>query len=164
MIVDVHRHYMPKDLYESYGSLSKPTWRYNDPVLEFTFYNKLYQVDVQLRDMDEAGIDIAVLSLAQFNLKGLETCQILNNGIARVVKEHPDRFIGGYKGTAIHETGTRVNGTPGGGFVDLVAAYNAVNDPDLSTDVGWTPTLFTEIEATQRVVPAVHSGAGPFNW
>ena len=45
--------------------------------------------------MDEAGIDIAVLSLAQFNLKGLETCQIMNNGIARVVKEHPDRFIGG---------------------------------------------------------------------
>ncbi len=75
MIVDVHRHYMPKELYESYGPLSKPTWRYNDPVLEFTFYNKLYQVDVQLKDMDEAGIDIAVLSLAQFNLKGLETCQ-----------------------------------------------------------------------------------------
>jgi predicted TIM-barrel fold metal-dependent hydrolase len=95
MIVDVHRHFMPKELYERYGSLDKPTWRYNDPVLEFTFYKKLYEVDVQLRDMDEANIDIAVLSLAQFNLKGLETCQIINNGIARVVKEHPDRFIGG---------------------------------------------------------------------
>ncbi len=45
MIVDVHRHYMPEELYERYGSLNKPTWRYNDPVLEFTFYNKLYQVD-----------------------------------------------------------------------------------------------------------------------
>ena len=94
MIIDVHRHYMPKELYESYGPLDKPTWRYQDPVLEFTFYHKLYEVDTQLRDMDEAGIDIAVLSLAQWNLKGLETCKILNNGIARVVKEHPDRFIG----------------------------------------------------------------------
>ena len=94
MIVDVHRHYMPKELYERYGSLDKPTWRYQDPTLEFTFYHKLYEVDEQLRDTDEAGIDIAVLSLAQWNLKGLETCQIINNGIARVVKEHPDRFIG----------------------------------------------------------------------
>jgi len=94
MIVDVHRHYMPKELFERYGALGKPTWRYQDPTLEFTFYHKLYEVDGQLRDMDEAGIDIAVLSLAQWNLKGLETCQIINNGIARVVKEHPDRFVG----------------------------------------------------------------------
>jgi len=76
----------------------------------------------------------------------------------------PDEFIAVYKGTAIYETGTRVNGTPGGGLVDVVAAYNAVNDPDLSSDVGWTPTLFTEIETTQRVIPAVESSAGPINW
>ncbi len=75
-----------------------------------------------------------------------------------------DRFIAVYKGTAIHASGTRVNGTPGGGFVDVVAAYNAVNDPDLGDDVGWTPTLFTEIETTQRVIPAVESDAGPFQW
>ena len=94
MIIDVHRHYMPKELFERYGALGKPTWRYQDPALEFTFYHKLYEVDRQLHDMDEAGIDIAVLSLAQWNLKGLETCQIINSGIARVVREHPDRFIG----------------------------------------------------------------------
>jgi hypothetical protein len=57
-----------------------------------------------------------------------------------------------------------MNGTPGGGFTDLLAAYNAANDPDLSGNVGWTPTLFLGIEETQRVVPAVASGAGPFNW
>jgi len=87
-----------------------------------------------------------------------------NNYFQTDQKVTPDRFIAVYKGTAIHESGTRVNGTPGGGFVDVLAAYNAVNDPDLSGDVGWTPTLFTEIEATQRVIPAVESGAGPFNW
>ncbi len=76
----------------------------------------------------------------------------------------PDRFIAVFKGAAIHESGTRVNGTPGGDFVDVVAAYNAVNDPDLSSNVGWTPTLFTEITDAQQVIPAVHSGAGPFNW
>jgi predicted TIM-barrel fold metal-dependent hydrolase len=94
MIIDVHQHFAPKELFERYGALNKPTWRYQDPTLEFTFYHKLYEVDEQLRDMDEAGIDIAVLSLAQWSLKGLEICQIINNAIAQIVKEHPDRFIG----------------------------------------------------------------------
>lgn len=94
MIIDVHRHYAPKELFERFGALNRPTWRYQDETLEFTFYHKLYEVDVQLKDMDEAGIDIAVLSLAQLSLKGLEICRLLNDAIAKVVKEHPDRFIG----------------------------------------------------------------------
>ncbi len=94
MIIDVHRHYAPKELFEEFGALGRPTWRYQDPTLEFTFYHKLYEVDVQLKDMDEAGIDIAVLSLAQLSLKGLRICRMINDSIARVVKEHPDRFIG----------------------------------------------------------------------
>jgi predicted TIM-barrel fold metal-dependent hydrolase len=94
MIIDAHHHFMPKALYEQYGPLDKPTWRYNDPALEFTFYHKLYEPDVHLKDMDEAGIDVAVLSLAQWNLKGIETCRIINDGMARVAREHPDRFIG----------------------------------------------------------------------
>ena len=57
-----------------------------------------------------------------------------------------------------------MDGIPGGGFVDVVADYNAVYDPDLSPFVGWTPTLFIGIDPTQRVVPLVESGAGPFNW
>jgi pectate lyase len=76
----------------------------------------------------------------------------------------PDRFIGYWSGTAIYATGTRTNGTPGGGYVDLVAAYNAVNDPDLVSTVNWTPTLFTKIYPAQSVIPQVESGAGPFNW
>jgi pectate lyase len=87
-----------------------------------------------------------------------------NNYFKTDQKTPPDRFIGVYKGTAIYQSGTRVNGTPGGGFVDVVAAYNAVNDPDLAGDVGWMPTLFTEIQDAQQVIPAVESGAGPFGW
>jgi len=87
-----------------------------------------------------------------------------NNYFKTDQKTAPDRFIGVYKGTMIYQSGTRVNGTPGGDFVDVVAAYNAVNDPDLAGDVGWTPELFTEIQDAQRVIPAVESGAGPFGW
>ncbi len=87
-----------------------------------------------------------------------------NNYFKTDQKVAPDQFISVFKGTALHESGTRINGTPGGGFVDLVATYNAANDPDLSDDVGWTPTLFTEILDTQNVIPAVESEAGPLNW
>lgn len=47
----------------------------------------------------------------------------------------------------IHEEGTLLNGDP----VDVLAAYNAVNDPDLSGDVSWTPTLHTTIHPTVAV-------------
>ena len=43
MIIDVHQHFAPKELFERYGALNKPTWRYQDPTLEFTFYHKLYE-------------------------------------------------------------------------------------------------------------------------
>ncbi len=47
---------------------------------------------------------------------------------------------------------------------NLVAAYYAANDPDLVGTVGWTPPYSTELMETPRVVPAVESGAGVFNW
>jgi pectate lyase len=87
-----------------------------------------------------------------------------NNYFQTDQKVTPDQLIAVYKGTMIHEAGTRMNGTPGGGLTDVRAAYNDVKDPDLAGDVGWTPTLFDEIQETQRVVPAVESGAGPFMW
>jgi pectate lyase len=65
-------------------------------------------------------------------------------------------IIGNYGGTAIHETGTTVNGKR----VDVLAAYNAVNDPDLGSDVGWTPTLHTRIDPTWAVPGLVRAGAG----
>lgn len=47
--------------------------------------------------------------------------------------------------------------------VDVVAAYNAVNDPDLGTDVGWTPTLVLNLEDTRDFWPMVQAHAGPFD-
>jgi pectate lyase len=48
--------------------------------------------------------------------------------------------------------------------VDVVAAWNEVNDPDLLTTVGWTPTLFRKIDPTRTVPFAVEVLAGPFFW
>lgn len=76
----------------------------------------------------------------------------------------PDRFISRLNGTAIHVSETLVNASSDNKLVDVLAAYNAVNNPDLSGDVGWTPTLFVEIEPSFKVPSAIESRSGPFNW
>jgi pectate lyase len=74
----------------------------------------------------------------------------------------PDQFIRRFNGTAIHASGTFVNGRSAADQVDVLAAYNTVNEPDLGGDVGWTPTLYTTIHPTQAVPGLVGNNAGPF--
>jgi pectate lyase len=100
---------------------------------------------------------------------GIQSAAYAENNFFRVNKSTgitPDQFIERLNGTAIHETGTLLNSPSQSGHhvIDVLAAYNAVNDPDLAGDVGWTPTLFIDIMETQDVLPAVEAGAGPFNW
>jgi pectate lyase len=102
---------------------------------------------------------------------GKESSIYAQNNFFRVDKHAditPDRFITVLNGTAIFEEGTLLNSPSRskrhGGEVDVVAAYNALYDPDLVEDVGWTPTLFIDLMDTRHVMPAVESGAGPFHW
>ncbi|MBU2668340.1 pectate lyase [Actinoplanes bogorensis] len=44
--------------------------------------------------------------------------------------------------------------------VDLVAAYNAAHDPDLTPDAGWTPTLRTRLDPTAAVPALLSKGVG----
>ena len=74
----------------------------------------------------------------------------------------PSEFIARFNGTAIFATGTLVNSKDKASGVDVVAAYNAVNTPDLTPTVGWTPTLFVEVHPTQAVEGLVSGFAGPF--
>jgi len=56
-------------------------------------------VDLKLKTMDEAGIDMTALSINDpgpelFGSQGAEVAQICNDFIAGVVKRHPTRFLG----------------------------------------------------------------------
>ncbi|HSB01924.1 MAG TPA: hypothetical protein VLE49_14840 [Anaerolineales bacterium] len=99
---------------------------------------------------------------------GIESAIYAENNFFRVKKHTgitPDRFITRLNGTAIHESGTQLNSPSRSGhhIIDVLAAYNAVNDPDLLSDVGWTPTLFIDLMETRDVFHVVPSGAGPFH-
>jgi pectate lyase len=96
---------------------------------------------------------------------GRESAIYAENNFYRTDAEiTPDQFISRLNGTAIHISGTLVNAASDNNLVDVLAAYNAVNNPDLSSDVGWTPTLYAEIEPTFKVPSTVESRSGPFNW
>jgi pectate lyase len=74
----------------------------------------------------------------------------------------PDRFIRRFGGTAIQVGETCVNGPAAADCIDVLEAYNAVNSPALSPDVGWTPELSTLMHPTEAVPALVWHKAGPF--
>jgi pectate lyase len=47
--------------------------------------------------------------------------------------------------------------------VDVISAWNAVNDPDLGFDAGWTPTLNFELLPAWTTALLVPLFAGPFH-
>ncbi|HEU4624032.1 MAG TPA: hypothetical protein VFS52_04675 [Steroidobacteraceae bacterium] len=96
---------------------------------------------------------------------GVESAIYAENNFFKTDKNvTPDQLIARFNGTAIFAAGTHLNGTPNKNLIDLVAVWNAVNDPDLVPTVNWAPTLFTEIEETRDVPSSVQNDAGPFNW
>ena len=119
-------------------------------------YNNYYKLDNPENYVYSWGVGIQSAIYAENNFFRVNQ----NTGIT------PDQFIARFNGTAIHEAGTMLNAPSQSGkhAIDVRAAYNAANDPDLSSDVGWMPTLFVDLMETQDVLPAVESGAGPFNW
>jgi pectate lyase len=73
----------------------------------------------------------------------------------------PDQILERLNGTAAFASGTLLVRPRVRNPVDVVAAWNAVNDPDLSSDVGWVPTLNHELLpawTTPLLVPLL---AGP---
>jgi pectate lyase len=74
----------------------------------------------------------------------------------------PSRFISRFNGTLIFADGTLLNGHSQKSQVDVLKAYNAARDPDLSDAVTWTPSLVGEFHPTQAVAGVVRNTAGTF--
>ena len=114
-------------------------------------YNNYYEIRKGFRYSYTWGVGIESKIFAE------------NNFFWTAGTQTPDQLIDVFKGTAIHASGTLVDGPADKNLVDVLAAYNAVNDPDLLDDVGWTPTLFLEVQRTRTVFSTVQSHAGPFD-
>jgi pectate lyase len=97
---------------------------------------------------------------------GIESAIYAERNFFRTDKKDvpPAAFIERFNGTAIAAFEALVNSASDNHLVDVRLAFNEANDPDLSDDVGWTPTLYGEISSASEVPGIVESDAGPFNW
>jgi pectate lyase len=93
---------------------------------------------------------------------GFESSIYAENNYFRLSADVPaSEIIHYWKGTRITAIGSlvQVYSRPGQP-VDLVAAYNAAHDPDLTPDAGWTPTLRTRVDPTASVPAIVNASVG----
>ena len=95
MIVDVEHHLFIKDILEEgpspSGKICERYWT-DDGRLQIRIYEDASRVDNSIKFMDEAGIDMALLTTnPELNL---EQSRKWNDFCAKVVEEHPKRFVG----------------------------------------------------------------------
>ena len=95
MVVDFQHHYVPEQLAREKGLYSdKVTVASEGGVPRMTLHAKLYDAEAQLRDMDEAGVDVSVVSCHLGWDGSLEDCRVINDSYAELEREYGGRFVG----------------------------------------------------------------------
>lgn len=93
MIIDFQHHYTPPELL-SHPKVAGMAINKAGKVPKYYMPTALTDLDEQIRAMDYAGIDMAVLTCG-LGMDGadLEICRMVNDAMAKAVQRHPDRFL-----------------------------------------------------------------------
>jgi predicted TIM-barrel fold metal-dependent hydrolase len=95
MIVDFQHHYVPIELAKKRGLYSEHTaYLQEGGRRATTMHARLYDLDLQLNDMAEAGIDVSVLSCLLGWNATLDECQLINDDLAKIQCRYPRQFVG----------------------------------------------------------------------
>ena len=96
MVIDFQHHYIPAELAKKRGLYSETgnTMLKEGGVPATTMHRRLYDLDLQLEDMEEAGVDISVLSCLLGWSAPLDECRLINNDLSAVQEKYPRRFVG----------------------------------------------------------------------
>ena len=95
MVVDFQHHYVPAELAHRKGLYSDTVAVATEGgVPRMTLHSKLFDAEAQLRDMDEAGVDVSVVSCHLGWDGSLEDCRVINDCYAELEREHKGRFVG----------------------------------------------------------------------
>src|SRR5262245_15103713 len=105
MIIDFEHHYIPVELGKRLGMDTER----NDPVSngDAAIHSQLFDLSAQIRDMDRAGIDVAVQSCMVGWDTSLENCRMLNDCGAKLQQDYPQRFIALAHAPVLEEAGVR---------------------------------------------------------
>jgi predicted TIM-barrel fold metal-dependent hydrolase len=91
VIIDFEHHYIPAALGRRMGM--DPTRKDGVRTRDAFVHSQLFDMDAQIRDMDRAGIAIAVQSCILGWDTSLENCRLLNDCSAELQKIYPSRFV-----------------------------------------------------------------------
>ena len=105
MVIDFEHHYIPVELGERLGM--DPTRKDAVRTGDASIHSQLFDLTAQIRDMDRAGIDIAVQSCILGWDTTLENCQLLNDCTAQLQHDYPKRFVGLAHAPALEAAGLR---------------------------------------------------------
>src|SRR5262245_34118607 len=82
MVVDFQHHYVPVELAKKRGLYSdKTTYLQEGGRRATTMHARLYDLDLQLKDMREGGIDVSVLSCLLGWNASLDECRLINDDL-----------------------------------------------------------------------------------
>src|SRR5215469_3950272 len=97
MVIDFQHHYVPVELAKKRGLYSdkgEMTYLQEGGKRATTLHTRLYDLDLQLEEMAEAGIEVAVLSCLLGWNAPMDECQLINDDLARVQEKNPEKFVG----------------------------------------------------------------------
>jgi predicted TIM-barrel fold metal-dependent hydrolase len=105
MVIDFEHHYIPAELGRRLGM--DPTRKDAVRTGDASIHSQLFDLSAQIRDMDRAGIDIAVQSCILGWDTTLENCHLLNDCTAQLQHDYPKRFVGLAHAPALEAAGLR---------------------------------------------------------
>ena len=91
-IIDVHHHFMPPALFDRLAAAAGGR-RIVTNEISLTLNPSRKDLEAHVKVMDEAGVAKAVLT-DQVQVMGADVARMLNDGIAQVQRQYPDRFLG----------------------------------------------------------------------
>ena len=96
MVIDFQHHYIPVELAKKRGlySATGKTMLQEGGLPATTMHQRLYDLDLQLDDMAQAGIDVSVLSCLLGWSAPLDECRFINDDLAAIQQKYPGRFVG----------------------------------------------------------------------
>ena len=95
MVIDFQHHYVPVELAKKRGLYAEETTYLKEGGLRATtMHKRLYDLDLQLREMSEAGIDVSVLSCLLDWSAPMDECRLINDDLAKVQANYPGKFVG----------------------------------------------------------------------
>ena len=95
MVIDFHHHFVPEELARRKGLYSDTVvFLKEGNIPRTTMHSKLCDAEAQLSDMDEAGVDVSVLSSHLGWDGSLEDCRFINDNFAELQRKFPGRFVG----------------------------------------------------------------------